>query len=499
MRAAASARAVRLGGVTVAPGESRTIALPLPAREGEAATRDAVPVSVFAGKHPGPRITIVGAVRGFEATGARAAARVAAELSPDALTGSVIIAPVLRPGGRFAAGGRPVPRAAGWQFPGDAGGRRHARDAFAVFSELFVGSSIAIVLGEAEPGYAAATMVRGDLEDPRVRRLAMHLPVAAIAHIPRRPGSLAAAGSDIGTVVVELWLGADLTDGDGAAHGVLLRVLRATGVLAIDAPTPRAGARPTVFTHLEPLRAAQGGLIERAARAGDIVSRGGELARILSPLGEQAASLVAPHDCLVLEATLRGAVRRGARLFSIGRVSSSAARRARRPAAEIAPQPLRVGWSERVSLPGLGLTGLRAKIDTGARTSALHVTRMRVVGTEAGPQRRPILEVTLPAAPRRGARAPSVRIAVRDYLTVKDTSGRTERRPVIETTIRLGTIERRIRVTLTDRGDMLFPMLIGRTALGPGVVVDPSRRRLLGQGHGFAPPTGSTRAKTQES
>jgi hypothetical protein len=72
-----------------------------------------------------------------------------------------------------------------------------------------------------------------------------------------------------------------------------------------------------------------------------------------------------------------------------------------------------------------------------------------------------------------------VRVLVRDYVQVKDTSGRTERRPVIETTLRLGTLERRIRVTLTNRGDMLFPLLIGRTALGPGVVVDPARRLLL--------------------
>jgi hypothetical protein len=63
---------------------------------------------------------------------------------------------------------------------------------------------------------------------------------------------------------------------------------------------------------------------------------------------------------------------------------------------------------------------------------------------------------------------------------VRDTSGRIERRPVIETPVKLGSIERRIAVTLTNRGDMLFPALIGRTALGPGVVVDPSRRYLLG-------------------
>jgi hypothetical protein len=133
---------------------------------------------------------------------------------------------------------------------------------------------------------------------------------------------------------------------------------------------------------------------------------------------------------------------------------------------------------ERVSLPLLGIDRLKAKIDTGARTSALHVSRMRPVGT-AGPHRRPILEITIPHVGRNGRQTLVVRAPVREHVQVKDTSGRSERRPVIETSIRLGSNERRIRVTLTDRGDMLFPMLIGRTALGPGIVVDPARRYLL--------------------
>ena len=68
---------------------------------------------------------------------------------------------------------------------------------------------------------------------------------------------------------------------------------------------------------------------------------------------------------------------------------------------------------------------------------------------------------------------------MRSHVVVRDTSGRMEKRPVIETALQMGPWKRRILVTLTNRGDMLFPMLIGRTALGPGIVVDPSRRYLL--------------------
>jgi hypothetical protein len=72
------------------------------------------------------------------------------------------------------------------------------------------------------------------------------------------------------------------------------------------------------------------------------------------------------------------------------------------------------------------------------------------------------------------ARAP-----VHEWVTVRDSGGRAERRPVIETALELGPVRRRVRVTLTNRGEMLFPMLIGRTGLGD-VLVDVSARYLCG-------------------
>ena len=84
----------------------------------------------------------------------------------------------------------------------------------------------------------------------------------------------------------------------------------------------------------------------------------------------------------------------------------------------------------------------------------------------------------MPGGPR-GTRPIKVRTSARGYVVVRDTSGRMEKRPVIETALQIGPWKRRILVTLTNRGDMLFPMLIGRTALGPGLIVDPSRRYLL--------------------
>jgi hypothetical protein len=71
-------------------------------------------------------------------------------------------------------------------------------------------------------------------------------------------------------------------------------------------------------------------------------------------------------------------------------------------------------------------------------------------------------------------------VVVVEYVTVRDSGGHAERRPVIETTLVLGVLRKKVRVTLTDRGDMLFPMLVGRTAVGDHFLVDASGRHLLG-------------------
>ncbi len=280
-------------------------------------------------------------------------------------------------------------------------------------------------------------------------------------------------------------------------------MLNAIGVLPLDATVkgdskseprrePRATetravrAAPLPVRRTSTVRAPSGGLVEPRAIAGSLVRRGDVLARIESPFGGRAIEVKARRDGLVIESPLRLTARAKTKLFLIGELAradieraGAAPLRARKSDRSRAPDTkVRAGWVEHIALPNLGIARLKAKIDTGARTSALHVARMKTVDTAGGPGRRPILEITVPGGPR-GKRPTKVRAAVREYVVVRDTSGRMERRPVIETALRIGPFKKRILVTLTNRGDMLFPMLIGRTALGPSIVVDPSRRYLL--------------------
>jgi predicted deacylase len=491
-------RGIRVGGTTVSPGEARVVTIQLSPGRAETGDGDAraIPAWVAVGPKAGPRVSVVAAPRGREGAAAAAAALLASALDPAALSGSVVVVPVLRPGGRFAPRLRPAPS---WRFPGDAGGDRRARDSFTVFSEVAVGTGALIVLGGPRGERRSAVTTRGRLDDPRVRRLCMQS--GALAAIGARPArsSLAGAAAAAGIVALELSAGGSHPE-DAAAEALasaVRAVLRVIGVLPADPGDGRNGEALLVRAQPQPplvvdkvlrVRAPVGGLLSAPLQPGAFVRGGGLLARVAPPLAAHPLPVTAPTDAVVLEAPGAGAARKGAALYLLAPASRAVARRRAAaaasggapalPAAE--ERKLRVGWVEHVTLPDLDVRRLKAKIDTGARTSALHVARMRIVDTAGGPQRRPILEITVPGGGR-GRKPKRMRAAVREFVVVRDTSGRMERRPVIETALQLGPFKRRISVTLTNRGDMLFPMLIGRTALGAGIVVDPSRRYLLGR------------------
>ncbi|NNE71344.1 MAG: ATP-dependent zinc protease [Rhodothermales bacterium] len=141
-----------------------------------------------------------------------------------------------------------------------------------------------------------------------------------------------------------------------------------------------------------------------------------------------------------------------------------------------------VGWREYVSLPALGLDGLKAKVDTGARTSALHAFRTELEARDDGEW------VVFWIHPFRKRRDIEVRCEapVLDRRTVSDSGGHRERRLVIQTPLALAGEAWPIEITLTNRDSMLFPMLLGRSAMAERLVVDPSQSYALGRDIGRA-------------
>jgi hypothetical protein len=130
-----------------------------------------------------------------------------------------------------------------------------------------------------------------------------------------------------------------------------------------------------------------------------------------------------------------------------------------------------LGWREWVSLPELGIDRIKAKIDTGARTSALHAFNVRLEETantkmvkfDIHPKQRDLDLVIECQAP------------LLEEREVRDSGGHSERRYVIETQIAIGGTVHSAEITLTNRDTMGFRMLIGRTAMKGHYLVDPGR------------------------
>lgn len=129
-----------------------------------------------------------------------------------------------------------------------------------------------------------------------------------------------------------------------------------------------------------------------------------------------------------------------------------------------------IGWRERVAFPRWGITGIEAKIDTGARTSAIHVENIRKVR-----EGRVRFEVVL------SRRKPEKRVLVEADVVrlsrVRSSTGHRQTRYVVAATMKIGGHRRKIELSLVCRQHMICRMLLGRTALGD-FLIDPQRKHL---------------------
>lgn len=132
--------------------------------------------------------------------------------------------------------------------------------------------------------------------------------------------------------------------------------------------------------------------------------------------------------------------------------------------------PITLGWREWIALPELELPAFKVKVDTGARTSAIHahdIERFSENGIKMVSFT--VLPIQRNMTIERRCQAPLV-----DIREVTDSGGHKETRHVISTLLELSDVSKTIEITLTERRDMLFRMLLGRTSIMPDFVVDPA-------------------------
>lgn len=140
--------------------------------------------------------------------------------------------------------------------------------------------------------------------------------------------------------------------------------------------------------------------------------------------------------------------------------------------------PMTLGWREWVSLPKLGIPAIKAKIDTGARTSAIHAFEIERVSRDGG---KDWLVFSVQPIQRNAAIVVRCEAPLIDIRRVTDSGGHAADRYFITTPLQIGDEMRDIEITLSQRDDMLFRMLLGRTAMVPGIQVDPSQSFSLGR------------------
>jgi len=375
--------------------------------------------TVLVGASAGPRAVVLGGLEPGDSLGLAVTRRVLEALEGLELAGSLVLLPQL-------ARERPF---------------RRSR-----LAPLVAGAAFVVELRAGEAGWSTVAHLRADLGAPRASRLARAFGAAIVVDARGGSAQLRYEAGERGR-----W---DAAAAEGGAAGVL-SLLGSRGI----APLP--ALRPPLRLIVEDvvrLRLRRGGTVVPAVPPGALVRRGGNLVAVYADGGRERAVIPASQRSVILATLGTPVAPPGAAVARVGRVRS---------ATRAAPSPLIAGWCERVALPDLGIGRLHAKLDTGARTSALHVLAMREV---AGG-----LEITLPVP-----RSSPVVVTVLEHVTVKDSGGHSDRRPVIETTLVMGPLTRKIRLTLTHRGDMQFPMLVGRSAIGDRVLVDATRRDLLG-------------------
>lgn len=137
--------------------------------------------------------------------------------------------------------------------------------------------------------------------------------------------------------------------------------------------------------------------------------------------------------------------------------------------------PLVIGWRELIRLPDIGIAEMHAKVDTGARTSALHAVDQTPFERDGTPWIRFRIPTT-------GSHPDIIAEAVlADSRAIKNTSGIPQDRHVIRTTLVLGPRRWHIDLSLADRGEMAFDLILGRTAIRKrNILVSPGQSFLTG-------------------
>lgn len=318
-------KAFHLGEDTIAPGERKTVSLPVSVMSDHTPVH--LSVKVVHGKRPGPVVFVSAAVHGDEVIGVEIARRLLSSPALKGLRGTLLVVPIVNTFG-FLNRSRYLPdrRDLNRSFPGSPTGSLASRLAHLFLTEVVERCSLGIDLHSAAIHRTNLPQIRISPGSRETMALAQAFAAPVIITSPERPGSLREEARKLGVDMLLYEAGEGLRfDEIAVRQGVagILRVLHAAGMIGARS-VPKAKARPMLADATSWLRAPRGGLLRTFRGEGDIVTEGELMAAVSDPFGADETELRAPFDGMVIGRAVLPVVNEGDAVFHVAQVASPA-------------------------------------------------------------------------------------------------------------------------------------------------------------------------------
>ncbi|MDA3962638.1 MAG: M14 family metallopeptidase [Planctomycetota bacterium] len=304
-------------GLEVAPGTRRYVDLPLPQAFGHADL--SMPVVVCHGRKPGPAVFVSAAIHGDEIIGTEIIRRLLEKLRLRRLRGTVVAVPVVNAYG-FISQQRYLPdrRDLNRCFPGSQGGSLAGRVAHLFLEEIVARCDVGIDLHSGAIHRDNLAQIRADLDDPRVKQLAMAFGTPILLNSDVRDGSLREAVRSEGKPMLLFEGGEALRLDEASIRAGLQGCLNVLAELGVVAKRLRHGPESAVARGSRWLRAPSSGIIRSHVALGDRVREGQVLASIADPTGRNSSEALSDCDGIVIGRLNMAVVNEGDAIYHLG-------------------------------------------------------------------------------------------------------------------------------------------------------------------------------------
>lgn len=310
-----------IGGVSIAPGAQADVGLPITTLATGYSSQLAV--RVLHGARPGPVVFLSAAIHGDEIIGTAIIQRIASQIAPATLAGTLMLVPVANIFGflnhtRYLPDRRDLNRS----FPGNASGSLAGQVAHVFFSEVVSRASLGIDFHTAAVHRYNLPQIRIAAGNKRLVELAMAFGAPIIIESPLRDGALRSQAAESGVEMLLMEAGEALRfDRFSIETGVtgVQRVLAHLGMIEADDGLTEVGI-PARSNRTQWVRSPRGGITHRVRKSGDAVKKGDLLAAVAGLFGEDPQEITSPCDGLIIGHATLPVVHQGEALFHIARV-----------------------------------------------------------------------------------------------------------------------------------------------------------------------------------